>query len=31
MFHSYDVVNLLSKEITRDYGVFIPVSNGLKS
>ena len=30
MSHSYDVIKLLSKYITSDYGVFIPVSNGIQ-
>ena len=30
MSHSYNAIILLSKEITRDYGVFIYVSNGTK-
>jgi len=30
MSHSYDVIMPLSKQITRDYEVFIPVSNGIK-
>jgi len=31
MCHSYDVIKLLSKYITYDSGVFIPVSIGAKS
>jgi len=30
MSNSYDVIKLLSKYITRDCGVFIPVYNGIK-
>jgi len=30
MFHSYDVIKLLSKYIAYDCGVFIPVSNGIR-
>ena len=30
MSYSYDVIKILSKKITCDCGVFIPVSNGIK-
>jgi len=30
MSYSYDVIKILSKWITRDCGVFVPVSNGIK-
>ena len=31
MCHNYDVIKRLSKQITYDFGVFIPVSIGAKS
>jgi len=31
MCHSYDVIKRLSKQITYDFGVFIPVSVAAKS
>jgi len=30
MSHSYDVIKPLTKEVTCNCGVFIPVSNGTK-
>ena len=30
MSYSYDVIKILSKYITCDCGVYIPVSNGIK-